>query len=77
MVFACCKVLICLYFMLSKSKEWRYMAICSILLASISLFFTITYMPESPRYLLSKKKFTEANFVFKNILRINKKFEKS
>jgi drug/metabolite transporter (DMT)-like permease len=60
MSFATCKVIICLYFWLSSSKDWKYMAYVAIILAIISFILTYFYMPESPRFLVSKKRYDEA-----------------
>ena len=60
MSFATCKVFICLYFWLSTSKDWNRMAFVAITFAIISFILTFYFMPESPRFLISKKRYYEA-----------------
>ena len=55
MTFAICKVCICLYLMLSQSKEWAYFGYTAIIFASFSLVCTTIFLPESPRFLYSNK----------------------
>ena len=57
MSFATCKVFICLYFWISASKDWGHMAYAAIVLAIFSFIITFIFMPESPRFLVSKKRF--------------------
>jgi hypothetical protein len=57
MSFATCKVIICLYFWLSTSKDWVRMGYISIILAILSFILTFLFMPESPRFLVSKKRY--------------------
>mmetsp|Transcript_14781 Transcript_14781/g.25151 ORF Transcript_14781/g.25151 Transcript_14781/m.25151 type:complete len:441 (-) Transcript_14781:54-1376(-) len=71
--FDLCKVLICLYFMLSTQKNWKVMAYISLTLAILSLLLTLFRMPESPRFLYSQKKHEQANQVLRGIQRRNKK----
>ena len=51
MIFSISKVIICLYFFLSSSKDWVHMAYIALALASYSLVTTIFFLPESPRFL--------------------------
>lgn len=52
MVFSISKVFVCLYFWLSKGKEWKTCAYAALILATYSLIFTTIYLPESPRFLV-------------------------
>lgn len=58
--FATCKILVCLYFMLSKEKHWYILALIAIGMSLVSLFLTIVYLPESPRFLYAQKRYQEA-----------------
>ena len=59
------KVLICLYFMMSESKDWHTMCyngwVCSI----ISLTVTLKYLNESPRFLIAMDQYSEARTAMK------------
>ena len=54
------KLFVCLYFMLSKHKEWKIMPLIAIEMTVISLLTTVVYLPESPRFLYAKKRYGEA-----------------
>jgi len=56
-------ICICLYFWLVQGP-WQYLQIPNLVLASAGMVF-LSFMPESPRWLLSKKRFDEARHVFK------------
>ena len=71
MSFATCKVIICLYFWFSTSKDWQHMAYVAIVLAIFSFVVTYTFLPESPRFLVSKKRYDEAVEILENIKVIN------
>jgi len=71
--FATSKVLICCYFWLSTGKNWKLNAIVAIVMATLSLFLTIFFVPESPRYLYSKGKKEEAKRILRKMQLINKK----
>ena len=73
LVFGCCKVMICLYFMLSSSKEWKVLAYTGISFAVLSLLITVIKLPESPRFLFSKRRFSQAEKVLKSIQLSNRK----
>jgi hypothetical protein len=58
MIFTACafmKMIVCCYFWLSLNKDWKFSAIISLVLSAISLLLTISYLPESPRFLFAKK----------------------
>lgn len=59
------KIFVCLYFMLSKEKEWKVMPFIAIGIAGISLLLTIGFLPESPRYLYAKKRYAEAQSILR------------
>ena len=61
--FAICKVLICLFFMLTESRNWRVCAYVALTLAALSFFLVLFFLPESPRFLFDQKKYTEATQV--------------
>jgi hypothetical protein len=67
MVFALFKVGICSYFFFSTSKDWVHMAYMALAMASYSLITTIFFLPESPRFLDSRKKYEKATKVIKHI----------
>ena len=54
-VFSVAKVLICLQFMYIESRNWENLAYIAAFLAGSSLILTLLWMPESPRFLYSKK----------------------
>lgn len=54
---------ICLYFWLVKGP-WQILQIPNLLLSVMGIVF-LFFMPESPRFLISKKRFEEARTVFK------------
>ena len=53
MIFSISKIVICLYFFISSSKNWVHMAYIALILATYSLVTTIFFLPESPRFLES------------------------
>jgi len=55
--------IICLYFWL-VSDQWKYLQIPNIVLSLFGVAFLL-YMPESPRFLVSAKRYDEAREVFK------------
>ena len=63
MIFAAFKVIICLYFFISDSKDWVHMAYAALAMASYSLVTTIFFLPESPRFLDGSKKYVKATKV--------------
>lgn len=60
---------ICVYFM-KVSKYWKPLQIPNIILISAGLVF-LCFMPESPRFLISKRRFEDARDVFKWIGQVN------
>ena len=54
-LFGVTKVFICLYFMLSTSKDWRRLAYCALGLAMGSLIITVKGLKESPRFLFDRR----------------------
>jgi MFS family permease len=60
---------ICVYFM-KVSKYWKPLQIPNIILISAGLVF-LCFMPESPRFLISKQRFEDARDVFKWIGQVN------
>jgi MFS family permease len=65
--FSASKVFICLQFMLIPYRNWLGMAYISFILAVGSLIMTIFTMPESPRFLYSKKKFEQATKILQHV----------
>ena len=57
MSFATCKVIICLYFWVSASKNWANMAYTAIVLAIFNFILSFIILPESQRFLISKKRY--------------------
>jgi SP family xylose:H+ symportor-like MFS transporter len=57
MSFATCKVITCLYFWVSASKNWANMAYTAIVLAIFNFILSFIILPESPRFLISKKRY--------------------
>jgi hypothetical protein len=53
-------------------RNWLGCAYLSLAMAGLSLFWTVTTMPESPRFLYSKKKFDECEKILNNIVKVNK-----
>lgn len=72
LIFATCKVAICLYFWQSSSKNWKFLGIVAICLATASLVLTAFFMPESPRFLHSKGQFEQAQRVLESVQRVNR-----
>lgn len=64
-IYICC----CLYFMLI-SRRWRYLMIADLVL-SIFGVVSLIFMPESPRFLITKKKYDEARKAFNLIAKMN------
>lgn len=60
---------ICVYFM-KVSKDWKPLQIPNIIFISAGLVF-LFFMPESPRFLISKQRFEDARDVFKWIGKVN------
>lgn len=60
---------ICIYFM-NFSKYWKPLQIPNFIFITLGLIF-MTFMPESPRFLIAKKRFEEARFVFLWIGEVN------
>lgn len=65
--FGIAKVLICLYFMMSVSKNWKVMGVIATILSVGSYIVTYFTLPESPRFLNGIKKNDEANSVLRKI----------
>lgn len=53
------------------TKNWRVNAAISLLLAITSLVLTLTWLPESFRFLYGKKRFKEAKIVLGKVARTN------
>lgn len=71
-MFGSCKVMICLYFMLSRNQRWEPMAYAALFFSFSSFFLTLFTLPESPRYLYSKGKYSEATKVLLAIQKTNR-----
>lgn len=69
--FSIAKVCICLQFWLIPSRNWFGCAYASLILAIVSLVLTLWWMPESPRYLYSYKKFDEVTKILEHIQKVN------
>ena len=69
--FSIAKVLICLYFMLSVSKNWKVMGVIATILSIGSFVVTLFLLPESPRFLNGMKKYEEANSVLRKMQKFN------
>ena len=54
MSFSATKIFICIYFMASPVKEWKYLGGLSIVYALASLYMTVRTLKESPRFLYDK-----------------------
>ena len=52
------------------SKNWIFLELVGVLLSAVSAI-TIWFLPESPIYLHSKKRYDEARDVFKYISKVN------
>lgn len=52
-------------------KYWQINAVWALVLATISFVVTVVWMPESPRYLYSRKKFNQAAAVMERIAKLN------
>ena len=76
MVASTFKVLICLYFWQSESKNWLMLAQMALCFAILSGAITFFFLPESPRFLASKGRATEAVEVLKSIQRRNSTADK-
>ena len=72
LVFALGKMFVCLQFMYIESRQWLNLAHLSIVFAAFSLASSAYWMPESPRYLHSRKRFTEAADILKRMQKFNK-----
>lgn len=59
------KIFVCLYFMLSKQKDWMIMPLIAITISVISLLLTVVFLPESPRFLYAKKRYPEAQKILR------------
>lgn len=53
-------------------KEWRYVQIPCILSAIVGFFFLL-FSPESPRFLVSTKRYDEARLALNKIAKVNGK----
>lgn len=60
LTFSVSKVIICVQFMWLDYRTWTYCAYTALVLAFFSLFMTIFTLPESPRWLFSKKEYARA-----------------
>lgn len=69
--FAIAKVLVCLYFWLSTSKNWKACVYAALACASLSMIMLEGFLTESPRFLASKNEFKQAIDVLKKIQKIN------
>jgi MFS family permease len=76
MTFACAKVTVCLYFVLSNSRDWVYLGYTAIALAIISFLMTSLLVSESPRWLASKNRIVEAENILAKISQSNLKTSK-
>ena len=73
-IFSCfgtAMVLIALRFWFIEPRVWTWNAYLSITMALISFIATLIWMPESPRFLHSRKKYAEADAIMNKIARIN------
>ena len=52
-------------------KYWQVNAVWSLALSIFSLVVTFVWMPESPRFLYSRKKFQEASLIMARIAKLN------
>jgi hypothetical protein len=57
----------------SKQREWKVLAYVAISLATASLVLTSVVLPESPRFLLGKKRYAETEQVLRKIQQVNNK----
>ena len=55
------------------SKNWLYLEIFACVLGIISFIGTLFFIPESPKFLISMKRFDEARAVISYIAKINGK----
>mmetsp|Transcript_16361 Transcript_16361/g.27666 ORF Transcript_16361/g.27666 Transcript_16361/m.27666 type:complete len:105 (-) Transcript_16361:814-1128(-) len=59
---SCVYILICLFFMLI-SDNWKLLQIPNFIMTTLGIIFLIQ-MPESPRFLISQRRFADARQVF-------------
>lgn len=67
LLFACFKVMICLYLLNDPERSWKPLAYLAIMLALFSLVGTLLFLPESPRFLYSKNQLQQTTEVLKFI----------
>ena len=65
-------ITIALRFWFIADRTWTWNAYLAIFLAIVSFVFTAFYLPDSPRFLYSRKRFEESEKVMDKIYAINK-----
>jgi len=71
MCFGTSMSLIALRFWLIPDRTWTWNAYLAIAMATMSFFLILFFQPESPRFLYSRKKFTEAETALNKICLMN------
>jgi MFS family permease len=69
--FGVCMIAICLRFWVIADRIWTWNAYLAIAMAIISFVLTIVWLPESPSFLYSRKRFSEAELVLQQIYKVN------
>ena len=62
--------MICAIYFRSIGKRWEYFELVGLIMALIALF-SVCFIPESPRWLISRGKFKRAFDVYKRIAKFN------
>lgn len=69
--FGVAKIMICIFFMFSPSRDWVDLGYVALVFAVISLVLTTFFLPESPRFLVGQQKYEEALKILSQIQNVN------
>ena len=64
-------ILIAIRFWAISDRIWTWNAYIAIVLAILSMIATIVWLPESPNFLYSRKRFKDAEKVIEKIYKVN------